>query len=159
VPANKSASWSSDQDGVLRRWWGRKSASVIANMVGRSKNAVVGRVFRLGLSKPKGWKPLKWLPHKHAPAVRPKGYVMRPKVQPPKIMPTDIWNPLPGTTPVKLVDLEVNDCRWPVTGGSCGCYAEGTYCEVHRAIASTGSTGVKPTGIPRMERLSDISPL
>lgn len=51
------------------------------------------------------------------------------------------WQPLPGTTPVSLIDLEPGMCKWPIGEGSpylfCGTHAaSGPYCEHHTARAS-----------------------
>jgi hypothetical protein len=147
--------WPVEDIAHLRRWWGRRSATEIGNDLKRSKNSVVGKAFRLGLrGGQRSQQPQpKWPPKLRAPRP-PKSmeYVMRKKVQPPKVMPEDIWQPLPGTTPIMLVDLEPDDCRWPVGAGFCGCFADlGSYCATHRAIAWAGAPGVKPLTAPRSD--------
>ena len=58
----------------------------------------------------------------------------------------DKFEPLPGSTPVKLVWRAFGQCAWPVGGEgadtlSCGNKCEGhSYCKAHRAIAYTPST-------------------
>ena len=53
------------------------------------------------------------------------------------------WEPLPGTTPISLMDLPDRRfvvCRWPVTGGYCGQPSGArTYCEHHHARAYRGA--------------------
>ena len=59
--------------------------------------------------------------------------------KPPQAPPPEaIWNALEGITPVTFMDLEAEHCRWPVTGGFCGCQKDddSSYCSTHRALAS-----------------------
>jgi ribosomal protein S13 len=53
MPANDKAPWSASEDRVLRRKYGkpRSSASTIATELGRTRNEVIGRAYRLGLNK------------------------------------------------------------------------------------------------------------
>lgn len=52
----------------------------------------------------------------------------------------EVWQPLPGTAPVTLVDLGRGMCRWPIGEGVilfCGCSVveTATYCVHHSKIA------------------------
>ncbi len=43
--------WSDEETETLRRMWGTASCAEIAAVIGRSRNAIIGRDYRLGLSK------------------------------------------------------------------------------------------------------------
>ncbi len=76
--------------------------------------------------------------------------------QPPQVLPVDCWQPLPGTKPIRLIELEAADCRWPVHGGFCGCLAleNRPYCEVHARIATPGGGNV----LRQAQQASGLSP-
>lgn len=44
-------SWTSEMVATVRDHWGSKSAREIGDMVGKSKNAVIGKADRLGLKR------------------------------------------------------------------------------------------------------------
>lgn len=147
MPAKRSDLWTKAQDDYLRQWYGKKTPAEIGIEVGRVRGSVIGRAHRLGLSdKRKSRSP--WQPRLRAPSPPKRIESMPPhpkNSQPPKPLPLDCWQPLPGTIPIPLIELEANDCRWPVTGGFCGCLRlEGRpYCALHNRIASATSGGVR----------------
>ena len=58
--------------------------------------------------------------------------------------------PLPGSTPIGIMDLSATTCRWPVrpNGGKDWCYCglpvvRGAYCEDHGNIAYSPSPRAK----------------
>jgi hypothetical protein len=75
------------------------------------------------------------------------------------------WEPLPGTVPVALVDLDRGMCKWPVSEGRpflfCGCKADegSTYCPSHyRRSLGTGTPSERKaisiaTGAVKAERV------
>ena len=148
--------WTDEEDAVLHALRDRKSASLIGEMLKRTRAAVCGRMFRIGLSRPKGLmpdmvkprpqKPLSAIPVKRIPTPVPK---LKPNPKPPQPLPLEaVWLPLNGCKPVPIVDLEPRHCRWPVEGGSCGADngGEHVYCETHRAVACTRPTPLKLFG-------------
>ena len=141
----KSTIWTLEDIAILREGYGKRSATLLSHEIGRSRNAVVGKAFRLGLSKNK--KP-GWMPMLQAPRPPRSLEVIMPKPKPavpipPKIIPEDIWQPFAGTVPVPLIRLERDHCRWPVHGGFCGCVIfAGSYCAPHFKIACTPARGV-----------------
>ena len=46
-----ASSWTADEVSALTLLWGVTSASVIAETVGRSRNAIIGKAARLGLAR------------------------------------------------------------------------------------------------------------
>ena len=140
--------WSDEEDAILRQWRDLKSTSLIAELLpGRSKGAICGRMQRLGMARTDGKKWAKEfrphpqqkmtaVPEKRIPQPVPK---KPPPPPPPPEPPTldVVWQPLPDTIPVDLMDLQQRHCRWPVTGGSCGVDTGGThvYCGAHKQVA------------------------
>jgi GcrA cell cycle regulator len=138
--------WTGARVEWLKAFWADGlSASEIAGLLGEvTRNAVIGKVHRLGLAgrKTTSRKPL---PRRTSPRRGKSGHVERR--QPPArfVRPA---SPLPSPTPVAalmlpLRQLRDNQCRWPVGDpledgfGFCGCQkAPGVpYCAYHAAIA------------------------
>lgn len=111
--------WTPELDHILISMWNDgKSASEIAAMTGKTKDAVVGRAHRLGLSardnpiKPRSPNAIKpgarrernlALPNDQAPAPRPKSKPIRPaKV---KRATPSVWNSVDSNDP--------RTCQWP----------------------------------------------
>ena len=42
--------WTDEEAETLQRWWGVRTAREIGNMLGRSRNSVIGKADRMGLS-------------------------------------------------------------------------------------------------------------
>lgn len=152
--------WTDERIDMLKTMWQveGKTASKCAAVLGVTRNAVIGKVHRLGLerrtksSAPKG---------KNGSAGKYRGVVVAArraraaKAAPPKpartnLPPPDIfapdaatlavgaWNALPGTTPVTLELLARDGCRWPIGEDVpflfCGCKAASgsSYCATHK---------------------------
>lgn len=61
--------------------------------------------------------------------------VIQPPMVPARPVPESTWDVVAGQ-PKSLLDLDDDDCRWPVHGGFCGCrQVVGSYCEVHALMA------------------------
>lgn len=151
-----AAGWTPERVEQLTQLWteGRLSASQIASLMGGglTRNAVIGKVHRLGLqprimyrnpfgnrkkrkdAKPKTPKPKRprMILYSKAPTPEPE----------PVAFSAEVWEPLPGTTPISLLELSDAVCRWEVGGthqspgtGFCGCpVAHGrSYCTEHYA--------------------------
>ena len=144
--------WTVAEDNLLRDQWNKRSATLLVTLFeNRTRNAIIGRAWRIGLKTIRGLTPRQNVSRETIP---PKAKPMRlatpikKKAPPPKlpvsppIAPLDHWQPLAGIVPVPLLELHEEHCRWPVTGGSCGCQKEegSSYCKTHRAMGITGTS-------------------
>lgn len=154
--------WTHEAVETLKRLWADPdlSAALIAKRLGVTRNAVLGKIHRLGLSKPRGARsqPVR------VPACRPvrrarssrsaraagpisaasrdsDGHPSPPEVGPGLVR--------------RLEDLPRRACRWPLGDPKaddfafCGRAAErGPYCAAHAAVAYRGS-GVKAVALAR----------
>lgn len=137
--------WTEDEDQFLRDHYGGKmSVTDFAAKIGVSRNAVIGRAQRLGLSAA----------HKTGGRVRRakarltrsgmaqaiKIAAPRPKaVRPPSPLQERAFKPLPVCVePVSFIELQPHHCRWPVNREGephsyCGSHKEpgSSYCRHH----------------------------
>jgi GcrA cell cycle regulator len=133
----KNNGWRPDEIERLAQLWPLHPASVIATRLGRSRNAVLGEVFRqrrAGLklqSEPTRPKP------KHARSPRKRKPQLKLVMSEPKPPPRYIQ------CPCQLVELETGQCKWPFGNPHedgfyfCGAVARDgdPYCLVHMRIA------------------------
>jgi GcrA cell cycle regulator len=125
-PCADGRGWSPDRVEVLQRLWkaGDLSASRIAERLGVSRNAVLGKVFRLGLSGQRPPAPSR--PLHAAPRRRASRQVEARRIAPPKASPSEARSraggpvraadtaesELPGLV-ARLEDLTSAACHWP----------------------------------------------
>ena len=149
-----TAGWTEDRVGALKKLWLEgQSASQIAKQLGGgvTRNAVIGKVHRLGLSG----RATPSQPARTATTFRPARTRTTPPAQPsaprrieaaqPRVAapvaPTPAQMPdLPGTATV--MTLGAHMCKWPIGDPSstefsfCGRRAsEGVYCQEHARVA------------------------
>lgn len=148
-----TAGWTEDRVGALKKLWLEgQSASQIAKQLGGgvTRNAVIGKVHRLGLSgraapsqparttyrptRPRVAAPAQPSPPRRIEAAQP-----RPAVVPAQPVPPPMPE-LPGTATV--LTLGAHMCKWPIGDPSsqefsfCGRRAsEGVYCVEHARVA------------------------
>ena len=147
-----TAGWTEDRVGALKKLWLEgQSASQIAKQLGGgvTRNAVIGKVHRLGLSgraAPSQPARATFRPSRPRPAAPPTQAPSAPRrieaVQPRPAAPT-VPAPmpdLPGTATV--MTLGAHMCKWPIGDPSstefsfCGRRAsEGVYCVEHARVA------------------------
>lgn len=108
---NRYTSWTQQKTDILRDLWDRGfSASRIAAAVGMSRNAVLGRKWRLGLENRKSVVVARTqrVPRKKAVVL-----LFKQPIQPMKLVE-------PTSKHIQLTDLGEHHCRFPL--------ADGTYC-------------------------------
>ncbi len=85
--------WTPEEDGKLIEMWARMTARMVAGLIGRSRNAVIGRARRLGL-QPSG-------------AIDPERRYVKPKPEP-KPEPAQ---PIPQGLGIAFLDARQYQCR------------------------------------------------
>lgn len=157
--------WTEEAVETLKRLWADPdlSAALIAKRLGVTRNAVLGKIHRLGLSKPRGARPpparvptpqsaRRARAERPARAAGPVSALARSSVGP-----ASSPEPGPGLVP-RLEDLPRRGCHWPLGDpraedfAFCGRAAErGPYCAAHAALAYRGP-GVKVAALARWLR-------
>jgi len=130
------------------------SCAQIANEIGVSRNAVIGKINRLGLSR--GRNPA-------APRARSSGgSIRRPQVLTQRLLLKAVFASAPtaddvvSSEPCSLLNLAPRKCRWPIGGGATAAFTfcgnttiDGvSYCAGHARMAYRGSSG-RPQAAPR----------
>lgn len=155
------STWTDERTDTLKRLWiGGLSASEIARELGGiTRNAVIGKVDRLGLlarakpSKP-GQSAAKAAVARKARLVVAGGgcVIQAPEAPPPRVeIPDDVYAPLPGSTPRPWTERKAGECTWLVGEGLSCCnavHARG-WCASHHAI---GTVKAKPVKKQRPDR-------
>ena len=151
--------WTEEENKILRRMAGEggNSASQIGVVIGRPRNAVIGRAHRQGIKLGKG---ATTRPHKPKPKVRwVDGQIIRPKptkpIEPYKNAfepPVVAANEEPQSGGVELMSLEPHHCKWPIGDKFCGCQVIGyrkPYCQQHTYVAKGKPSGRQYIEPPR----------
>ena len=136
--------WSDAAIERLKALWAEGfSASECGKRMGVSRNSVIGKIHRLGLSG------LHRRPRAPGPRRRRSDYGTRrgPRTAPARLLETgeqQLSRPEPPSPPGRqywrtLLDLKVGECRWPEGDSDytfCGApQAAGSYCGKHHALA------------------------
>jgi GcrA cell cycle regulator len=146
--------WNEERIELLKtRWAAGLSGSLIAEEFGVSRNAVIGKIHRLGLGRARGedsgrtttTKDRGWRSHRQPRQARRRPF----KLDVPRFLKDigDQATELPPETiadPVTLIDLQPHHCRWPVDREGepmmyCGAAKCGedysSYCAAHHRLA------------------------
>lgn len=139
--SSHAAGWSDGRVTTLSKLWrdGLSASQIAKQLGGVTRNAVIGKVHRLGLSgrgapsAPRAMAQRPARPRRPQRVAAPRTPVMRPVTAPPPAAPEG-----PGLID-NLVHLGAHVCKWPIgdpkrAGFSfCGRRAEGRYCAAHEA--------------------------
>ena len=158
-----AAGWSDDRITTLRTLWldGLSAAQIAKSLGGVTRNAVIGKVHRLGLSGRAA---------PAAPGRAPRGAATRPvrtvraARTPPTRRSTSFVREAPVSAPeapglvTDMVRLGAHACKWPIgdpkaPGFSfCGQFAEGRYCRGHEAVGVQRGTAWRADRDPTLRR-------
>lgn len=150
--------WTKTEEAKLKKLWAiqGKSARQIAEILKRTRNAIIGKAHRMNLPKRN--------PSNREPAVKAttptgkngatgksRGIVdaarkaRQQHINPPPLPTHPItgpaWDALPGTTPYSLEHLPRDACKWPIGNNRpyafCGANApaKSSYCPTHKLRA------------------------
>ena len=147
--------WTEEIIEQLKKWrYTGLTGRQIGELLGCSRNAVIGKCYRMGIP---GW------PANKCGGGVPKGYQREERKRPPKVdkkvtvrvrrLPTrDFWVKCvpfhagtdPHKTPIKLMELRSYHCRWPIGDpkepdfGFCGSPADfgKPYCDEHHRMGT-----------------------
>ncbi len=148
TPAGNSPGWTDTRIERLKAFWadGRPASEIAALLGDVTRNAVIGKVHRLGLA---GRKTTSRQPAPRRTSPRRNGSGSAGLRRPPARIVRPAFPPMPAPPPpvaalmVPLRQLRDDQCRWPIGDpyeagfGFCGCQkAPGVpYCGHHAAIA------------------------
>lgn len=158
--ARSPGGWTDDTVETLTRLWrqGDLSAATIARRLGVTRNAVLGKIHRLGLSKPRRPRPPAIAPPPRPGKPRPIAPAARPPASAPVRTPTKLTAEIGRGLVARLEDLPTRACHWPLGDPQaadftfCGRRAEtGPYCPAHAGMAYRGR-GVDVTELARLLR-------
>jgi GcrA cell cycle regulator len=143
--------WNDDRIAVLTQLWAKGwSASEIAKHIGGiTRNAVIGKAHRLGLSGRKARGPQRARYNGGKRQTRPvqsrkiNRAASKPVAQAKQAVASPVPLPEPAALKLALLDLRENTCRWPIGDPQdenfcfCGCQTSGNgpFCEYHARIA------------------------
>ena len=139
-------SWTDDRVEVLKRLWldGLSASQIAKQLGGVTRNAVIGKVHRLGLSgRATPSQPARTViraPRPARPATASTPRRAEPSVPSLRTEPVRVYvTEEPGTATV--LTLAAHQCKWPIGDPSsdgftfCGRGASGTYCAEHSRVA------------------------
>lgn len=160
-PSSQASGWSDDRVTILSKLWvdGLSASQIARQLGGVTRNAVIGKVHRLGLSgrdapsAPRAIapRPTRPRPPRRAAPFRPAKAV-RPDMTVAPAAPEG-----PGLVD-NLVHLAAHACKWPIgdpksPGFSfCGRRADGRYCAAHAARAVRPGTAWRADRDPIVRR-------
>ncbi len=146
--------WTTDQVNILKTLWreNKTAREIMKYFDGKTRNAIIGKANRLGLSKPLYVVDKKSAPRPATlliPEEKPYKSLEQRKNEPPKPSGAPRRNPKPYVPSSErreinetaygeaktLLDLGAKECRWPVGDLFCaGEISKGSYCAAHNRI-------------------------
>lgn len=158
--AGSSGGWTDDAVETLIRLWrtGDLSAAMIARRLGVTRNAVLGKIHRLGLSKPRGPRLPAIAPPPRPAKARPIAPATRAPPSAPVRTPPKLTAEVGPGLVTRLEDLPSQACHWPIGDPQaadfafCGRPVETKpYCPAHARVAYRGR-GVDVAELARLLR-------
>lgn len=158
--ARSPGAWTDDAVETLTRLWrqGDLSAAMIARRLGVTRNAVLGKIHRLGLSQPRRPRPAAIAPPPRPAKPRPVASARRAPASAPVRMSPQPAAEIGRGLVTRLEDLPIRACHWPLGDPQaadfafCGRRAEtGPYCPAHAGMAYRGR-GVDVAELARLLR-------
>jgi len=156
-------SWSEPRVTTLRTLWldGLSASQIAKQLGGVTRNAVIGKIHRLGLSG-------RGAPSKpgRAPRISPPRTTSRVRRAPPaRAAPVAPPRPVPPAPAPEgpglvadLVHLGAHACKWPIGDPKspdftfCGRRTDGRYCAAHEAVGVRAGTAWRPDRDPIVRR-------
>ncbi len=156
-------SWTDDRVDVLKKLWleGLSASQIAKQLGGVTRNAVIGKVHRLGLSgRAAPSQPARAVlraprpPRAASPSTprRSENHTPQPRPEPVRVYVTEE----PGTATV--LTLGAHMCKWPIGDPSsteftfCGRGTSGTYCSEHSRVAYQPAQNKKKTSASELAR-------
>ena len=134
--------WGAEQDAVINEHSNKMRSKKIAELLCVTKNAVIGRAKRLGLSRTKEARVKSHKPLSPFGSWRRKGWDRIQRMFRPRPEPVTVVS-IPGG--ISIMELTGSTCRWPGSGTGadmmyCGCevHKEKSYCLKHCRVAYWG---------------------
>jgi len=153
--------WSDERVATLRQLWrdGRSASQIAQQLGGVTRNAVMGKVHRLGLSG-------RGAPCAPTRAPRVAAARQRPPARPALAARLPRFAPVPAPSPApegpgliaSLVHLTVHACKWPIGDPKspdfsfCGRRSEGRYCAAHERRSVQPGTAWRADHDPVVKR-------
>lgn len=166
--ATPALGWSDDRVAAMSKLWldGLSASQIAKQLGGVTRNAVIGKVHRLGLSGHGGAASAPGRPQRvtitRAPSPRRAAVGAAPRVMAPSRPPVAAPSPAPAPEGPGLVTdmarLAVHACKWPIGDPKssdfsfCGRHADGRYCAVHEAQGVRPGTAWRPDRDPVVRR-------
>lgn len=131
-----TSEWTPEHDAILRQQWSEgQTATVIGQAIGRSRSAVLGKLWRLGLRRGRGYKNSLAPPKR----IKPPKPVVAKRVSMPIAKAAPAIAEPPGLNKL-LWELGETECHWPVNDGNpfrfCALEkaGNGPYCGFHTRV-------------------------
>jgi GcrA cell cycle regulator len=158
-----SLNWSDDRVSTLSKLWrdGLSASQIAKSLGGVTRNAVIGKIHRLGLSgrgmaSTRSWTPRLSTPLPRASARAPAlARPSRPTTLPTLVLPQE--PDAPGLIQ-DLVHLSAHTCKWPIGDPKspnftfCGRPSDGRYCGAHARVGVRPGTAWRPDRDPVVKR-------
>lgn len=143
----KARTWTPEAVQQLKKMWEEgMNTRLIAEKLGMSKNAVIGKAGYLNLTRRKkktfvAQDGTQSTTKKRVTMVSKFGHFIPANMDTLKLYQPMVHVPLPGVTPKELIDLREKECRWPfghlpdLLFCGAGCMKGSQYCEIHFALS------------------------